>query len=77
MNKKIKPGNLVKVKRTSLGVPAGTRALVIKKEPFKPLDFYDTNPVFFYTVQILGSVSHETLGFTERRYRHEDLELIN
>jgi|TARA_X000001388_G_scaffold77480_1_gene78478 hypothetical protein len=77
MNRQIKPGNLVKIKRASLGCPAGTHALVIKEEPFKPLDFYDTSPQFLYTVQILGTGSHEVLGFNERCYRYEDLELIS
>ena len=74
--KEIRPGNLVKIKRPSIGVPANTHALVLKKEAFKPLDFHDVTPDFLYTVQLLGTGSHEILGFSERTYRAYDLELI-
>jgi len=78
---KIEPGNLVKITRASIGVPAGSYALVIKREFFKPDDWDDPNPTVLYTVRLINDPSlnifRDVLGFAERRYHERDLEFVS
>ena len=76
---KIEPGNLVKITRASIGVPAGSYALVIKREH---VDFGQDHPggpksAVLYTVRIINNLHHDMLGFVERRYHARDLEFVS
>ena len=64
-------GDLVRIKRASIGVPMDTLALLTSGEKEAAL----TKPtIYIYTVQILGPYT----GLTrERRYLRRDLEVVS
>ena len=64
-------GDLVRIKRASIGVPMDTLALLTSEKNTGAL----TKPtIYIYTVQILGPYT----GLTrERRYLRRDLEVVS
>ena len=72
----MKAGDLVRVKRASLGIPMDTLGLLTAKrdlfEDIPPADYSRENfGVAIWEVQMLGVESHT------RRYMSRDLEVIN
>lgn len=66
-------GDLVRIKRASIGVPMDTLALLTSLEWSRAL----TKPrVVIYTVQILGPYTSKVLT-RERRYLRRDLEVVS
>jgi hypothetical protein len=66
----VRPGDLVKVKRSTLGVPVGTLGLIIHSYDVR--GDYDTNPdEKIHELQLIGPES------LFRRYLDRDLEVIN
>jgi hypothetical protein len=66
----MRPGDLVKVKRSTLGVPVGTLGLIIYSYDVR--GEYDTNPnEKIHELQLIGP---EPLN---RRYLDRDLEVVN
>ena len=73
----MKPGDLVRIKRASIGVPMDTLGLVTaKREVFDdaPPDGYRRGDydMVIWEVQMLGAVKQRT-----RRYMSRDLEVLN
>ena len=67
----MKPGNLIRINRAAIGVPAGSVALIIKSDlPERWVGDSAEAREVIHTVQILGQ--NRT-----RRYRSRDLEGIN
>jgi len=67
----VKVGNLVKIKRATVGVPAGTLGLIIE-EYQERLDEFPAFPV--YDVHVCGTPRHPINK--RRRYLEVDLEVI-
>ena len=66
----MKPGNLIRINRAIVGVPAGTPALIIKSDlPERWVGDSDAAREVIHTVQLLG------LNRT-RRFLSRDLEAI-
>ena len=66
----MKPGNLIRINRAAIGVPAGSVALIIKSDlPERWVGDSAEAREVIHTVQILGS--NRT-----RRYLGRDLEVI-
>ena len=66
----MKPGNLIRISRAAIGVPAGTLALIIKSDlPERWVGDSDAAREVIHTVQLLG------LNRT-RRFLSRDLEVI-
>jgi len=67
----MKPGNLIRINRAAIGVPAGSMALIIKSDlPERWVGDSAEAREVIHTVQILGK--NRT-----RRYLGRDLEVIN
>jgi len=67
----MKPGNLIRINRAAIGVPAGSVALIIKSDlPERWVGDSAEAREVIHTVQILGQ--NRT-----RRYLSRDLEVIN
>jgi|TARA_R110002110_G_scaffold140390_3_gene327647 hypothetical protein len=67
----MKPGNLIRISRAAIGVPADSIALILKSElPAQWAGGLGPGREKIHTVQILGS--NRT-----RRYLGRDLEVIN
>jgi len=62
------PGDLVKITRNAIGVPAGTIGLITKVECAEDNHF----KLFYYSVLIY----RKGKDLTERRYLREDLRLV-
>ena len=63
----MKAGDLVRIKRASIGIPMDTLGLLTKKEKvFGPED-----PAAIWRVQMLGAVKQRA-----RRYMSRDLEVV-
>jgi len=63
----MKAGDLVRIKRASIGIPMDTLGLLTKKEKvFSPED-----PAAIWRVQMLGAVHQRA-----RRYMSRDLEVV-
>lgn len=68
----MKVGNLVKIKRATVGVPAGTLGLIIEDYSMERLDEFPDFPV--YDVHMCGTPRHPINK--RRRYLEVDLEVI-
>ena len=71
----IKPGNLVKITRGSIGIPRGTLALVVRTEGRFTGHLVDEGDWQMYTVEPFGEAVHRNI--TIRRYYARDLELVS
>ena len=70
----MKPGDLVKIKRHSIGVPIGTVGLIIDTQtPGGETSNHGYGDLMYYVVQI----THKKYGVLRRRYLRRDLEVIN
>jgi len=68
----MKPGNLVRITRASIGVPKGTLALIVRHRP--GIDYY-AEPFAYWEVIVSGGV--RGLAGTKRRYLPRDLEVVS
>jgi len=59
----MKPGNLVKINRAAIGIPAGTMGLIMES--------HDVAAIRIHIVKLLG------LPRPDRRYLARDLEVIS
>jgi hypothetical protein len=66
----LSPGNLVRITRHAIGIPAGTLALCLKRDE-KRGDYGDSRHEI-WTVQLM----HGQLRGIERRYLDIDLEVL-
>ena len=70
----MKVGDLVKIKRISIGVPLDTMGLIINiVEPGDISSNYGYGDIVYYIIQI----TNKKIGVKQRRYLKGDLELVN
>jgi hypothetical protein len=71
----MKPGDLVEIKRASIGTPKGTVALITETVHTDPSDQHDV--IKYYIVRLFGVNSSGQNILRERRYLEMDLEVIS
>ena len=70
----MKVGNLVEITRSSIGVPAGTLALIIKSDlPERFVGHSQAAHMAIHTVQLIGN----NKGSISRRYLERDMTEIS
>jgi hypothetical protein len=71
----MKPGDLVEIKRASIGTPKGAVALITDAVYTDPTDQHDI--IKYYIVKLFGVNSSGQNVLRERRYLEVDLEVIS
>ena len=71
----MKPGDLVEIKRRSIGTPKGTIALVTETVHLDPSDQHDI--IKYYIVKVFYTNSNGQNVLRERRFLEQDLEVIS
>ena len=70
----MQPGNLVEITRASIGIPAGSMALIVKSDlPARWVGDSAAARQAIYTVQLIGN----NKGISIRRYLERDMKEIS
>jgi len=70
----MKPGNLVEITRASIGIPAGTLALIVKSDlPERFVGDSAAAHMAIHTVQLIGN----NKGISIRRFLERDMKEIS
>ena len=71
----MKPGDLVEIKRASIGTPKGTVALITETVHTDPSDQHDI--IKYYIVKVFYTNSRGQNVLKDRRFLERDLEVIS
>lgn len=73
----MRPGDLVRIKRASVGVPSNSLAMIVKIEKHLASDWAYKAEATLFKVLFLTDKVHPMLQQHYRRYWNQDLEVVS